>query len=78
MFEATKGKPFVHGSAVIGYSKSIDTSLELIPVEYQKDDVSLSFSGSKFDVSTTADLAAVDATLVTDNLVIGKKIILNL
>ncbi|MEX0397167.1 YdgA family protein [Providencia rettgeri] len=73
LFEATQGKPFIHGSAVIGYSKSIDTNLELIPVEYKKDDVSLSFSGSKFDVSTTSDLAAVDATLVTDNLVIGKK-----
>lgn len=62
LFEATQGKPFIHGSAVIGYSKSIDTNLELIPVEYKKDDVSLSFSGSKFDVSTTSDLAAVDAT----------------
>ncbi|WP_374447956.1 YdgA family protein [Providencia sp.] len=73
LFEATKGKPFIHGNAVIGYSKSIDTNLELIPVEYTKDDATVSFSGSKFDVSTTADLAAVDASLVTDSLVIGKK-----
>ncbi|MGG4607136.1 YdgA family protein [Providencia sp. Me31A] len=72
LFEATKGKPFIHGSAVIGYSKSIDTSLELIPVDYSKDDVSISFSGSKFDVSTTADLGSVDASLITDNLVMGK------
>lgn len=72
LFEATKGKPFVHGSAVIGYSKSIDTSLELIPVDYSKDDVSISFSGSKFDASATADLESVDVSLITDNLVMGK------
>ncbi len=72
LFEATKGKPFVNGSAVIGYSKSIDTNLELIPVEYSKDDISLSFSGSKFDVSTTADLESVDASIITDNFVMGK------
>ncbi|HGN1705166.1 TPA: YdgA family protein [Providencia rettgeri] len=72
LFEATKGKPFVQGSTVIGYSKSIDASLELIPVDYSKDDVSISFSGSKFDVSTTADLESVDASLTTDNLVMGK------
>lgn len=73
LFEATKGKPFIHGNAVIGYSKSIDTNLELIPVEYSKDDATVSFSGSKLDISTTADLAAVDASLITDSLVIGKK-----
>ncbi len=72
LFEATKGKPFIVGSAVVGYSKSIDTNLELIPVEYNKDDIALSFSGSKFDISTSADLESVDASLVTDSLVMGK------
>lgn len=72
LFEATKGKPFITGTAVIGYSKSIDTNLELIPVEYNKDDVALSFSGSKLDVSTSADLESVDASLITDSLVMGK------
>ncbi|HHR5881112.1 TPA: YdgA family protein [Providencia alcalifaciens] len=71
LFEATKGKPFMHGSAVIGYSKNVDSSIELIPLEYTKDDGKFSFSGAKFDIATGSDLSTVDATLVTDSLVIS-------
>ncbi|HHR6129838.1 TPA: YdgA family protein [Providencia alcalifaciens] len=71
LFEATKGKPFMHGSAVIGYSKNVDSSIELIPLEYTKDDGKFSFSGAKFDIATGSDLSTVDASLVTDSLVIS-------
>ncbi|UBX48626.1 YdgA family protein [Providencia alcalifaciens] len=71
LFEATKGKPFMHGSAVIGYSKNVDSSIELIPLEYTKDDGKFSFSGAKFDIATGSDLSTIDATLVTDSLVIS-------
>ncbi|WP_323085976.1 YdgA family protein [Providencia alcalifaciens] len=71
LFEATKGKPFMHGSAVIGYSKNVDSSIELIPLEYTKDDGKFSFSGAKFDIATGSDLSTIDASLVTDSLVIS-------
>ncbi|HHR6028388.1 TPA: YdgA family protein [Providencia alcalifaciens] len=71
LFEATKGKPFMHGSAVIGYSKNVDSSIELIPLEYTKEDGKFSFSGAKFDIATGSDLSTVDASLVTDSLVIS-------
>ncbi len=72
LFEITKGKPFISGDAVIGYSKSIDSDLELLPIEYSKEDASVSFSGSKMVFNTTSDLEKVDASLITDNLVIQK------
>lgn len=70
LFEATKGKSFVTGTAVIGYSKNIDSNLDLLPIEYTKEDANISFSGSKLVFNTSSDLAKVDASLITDNLVI--------
>ncbi|EKT63245.1 YdgA family protein [Providencia burhodogranariea] len=70
LFEATKGKSFVSGTAVIGYSKNINSNLDLLPIEYTKEDANISFSGSKLVFNTSSDLAKVDASLITDNLVI--------
>lgn len=72
LFEATKGKPFISGTAVVGYSKSIDSNLDLLPIEYSKDDASISFSGSKLVFNTSSDFADVDGSIITDNLVIQK------
>lgn len=72
LFEITKGKPFISGTAVVGYSKSIDSNLELLPIEYSKDDASISFSGSKLVFNSSADFADVDGSIITDNLVIQK------
>lgn len=71
LFEATKGKPFMNGTAVIGYSKNVDSNIELIPLEYAKDDSKFSFSGAKLDISTGTDLETVDALLVTDSVVVS-------
>lgn len=70
LFEATKGKPFVSGTAAIGYSKNIDSNVDLLPIEYTKEDANISFSGSKLAFNTSSDLAKVDASLITDKLVI--------
>ncbi|WP_419210748.1 YdgA family protein [Providencia manganoxydans] len=72
LFEITKGKPFISGTAVVGYSKSIDSNLELLPIEYSKDDASISFSGSKLVFNSSSDFADVDGSIITDNLVIQK------
>lgn len=70
LFDVTKGKPFIAGTTVIGYDKSIDSNLDLLPVDYTKDDASIAFSGANMQFDIAADFSSVDLKLVTDNLVL--------
>ncbi|EKT56180.1 YdgA family protein [Providencia sneebia] len=73
LFEMTKGKPFVTGTAVVGYSKNIDSNLDLLPLEFTKDDAVLSFSGSKLVFNTSSELKKIDISLITDNFNVHKE-----
>lgn len=47
LFEITKGKSLFSADSRIAYSGDVASSIDVIPVEYQKDKSSLKFSGAK-------------------------------
>ncbi|APG50025.1 TPA: YdgA family protein [Providencia stuartii] len=70
LFEITKGKPFISGTAVVGYGQSVDANLDLLPVEFTKEKSNISFNGLKLLFNASSDFNEIEATLNTDNLLI--------
>ncbi|AKA37233.1 GTP-binding protein [Yersinia ruckeri] len=65
LFDVTKGKsPFVADSRV-GYNGNTDSAIKLIPIDYQKDGLNLSFSGANIDAGFSKDMR--DVTLKADS-----------
>ncbi|VTR57061.1 Bacterial protein of uncharacterised function (DUF945) [Serratia fonticola] len=71
LFEITKGKSLFSADSRIAYSGDVASSIDVIPVEYQKDKSSLKFSGAKIDADIGKDMQTAVLDASSDSLVIS-------
>ncbi|ERK15712.1 putative GTP-binding protein YdgA [Serratia fonticola AU-AP2C] len=71
LFEITKGKSLFSADSRIAYSGDVASSIDVIPVVYQKDKSSLKFSGAKIDADIGKDMQTALLDASSDSLVIS-------
>ncbi|MDE1481555.1 YdgA family protein [Xenorhabdus bovienii] len=70
LFEATKGKSLLTMGTKIGYSSSLSTDIDFIPVDYTaKNGNKLVFSGAKIDAEIARDLSNFKFNVKSDRLI---------
>ncbi|MFZ4833783.1 YdgA family protein [Rouxiella sp. Mn2063] len=68
LFDATKGKSFITADTRVSYSGDTASAITLLPVDYQKNNSKLEFSGAKLDIDLGKDVKKVDVDANSDSV----------
>ncbi|ASL92688.1 MULTISPECIES: YdgA family protein [Serratia] len=69
LFETTKGKSLFTADSRISYSGDTASTIDFIPLDYQKDKSSLKFSGATIDADVSRDLKKIALDANSDTIV---------
>lgn len=70
LFDITKGKSLFNADTRVSYNGGSASSMNLIPVQYQKDANKLDFSGAKIELDIDREMTAMNVSGSSDNMAI--------
>jgi uncharacterized protein YdgA (DUF945 family) len=70
LFEVTKGKSLINADSRISYSGDTSSTVNIIPVDFQKNASKLQFGGATFDIDIAKDLSKVSFDGSSNSLIV--------